>query len=337
MTMMRKIAGFLACAAALLAITLQPMPVHAQTFVSSNGLDTNTCTQAGPCLTFGKALSVASAGGVIYCLTPGDFGPLIIQKAITIDCASTGAAISNGFCPTFNGSTVCAAITVAAGATDVVTLRGLSLITPAFILTENGIRFISGAALHVRNCMIGSYENIGFGGAGLSGIGIFFNPSGGATAELYVQDTIISDNGLTQSGGGIVVQPTGSSSAHVELNRVVMERNKYGFFANGNNSTGVIAVQIRDSVVTGSTFNGISAFTSSAATAITVDHSSSNLNGGVGILAQGSAAFVFLKDATVMSNQTGLSASGGSIISYQNNSLMGNVNDGAPTRTLALQ
>src|SRR3954468_2300820 len=107
-------------------------------------------------------------------------------------------------------------------------------------------------------------------------------------------------------------------SARVELHRTVLENNTYGLFANGTGSTGLIAVQVRDSVVTGSAFNGISAFTSAgqSTTSITVDHTASTLNGSNGILAQGANAFVLLKDATVMSNGTGLSAvSGGNIFS----------------------
>ena len=58
------------------------------------------------------------------------------------------------------------------------------------------------------------------------------------------------------SGGGIIIQPTGSGSARVEISRTIVRNNTYGIFANGTGSTGLIAVQIRDSVVSGSTFNG---------------------------------------------------------------------------------
>ena len=334
---MRTIAAFVVAAAvSVLAVTIQITPVHAQatrTWVSSSGSDGNGCSQALPCLTFSHALSVTSAGGEISCLTPGDFGGVIIQKAISIDCAGTGAFISNGFCPFVNGTSACGAIIVEAGATDVVRLRGLSLMAPSNILNDNGIRFVSGAALHVRNCVIANYSQIGTGGVGNSGMGIWFNPASGTTASLYVQDTILSNNGLSQGGGGIVVQPVGSVAARVELNRVAMENNFNGFFANATLSSGIIGVQIRDTVVTGSASNGIAAFASSGAASITVDHSSSNLN-LVGIFAHGASAFVFLNGATVMSNQTGLSSeAGGSIFSYQNNAIL-NGSDAAPTGTI---
>ena len=48
-------------------------------------------------------------------------------------------------------------------------------------------------------------------------------------------------------------------------------------------------------------------------------------------------AFVFLANSTVMSNVTGLKASGGTIVSYQDNHLTGNVTDGAPNTVLSLK
>jgi hypothetical protein len=84
----------------------------------------------------------------------------------------------------------------------------------------------------------------------------------------------------------------------------------------------------------------ISAFAAAgkSLTSVAVDHSSSLLNGGNGILAQGSTGFVILTDSTVISNQTGLkSVNGGSIFSYGNNRLNGNVSDGAATGVLAVK
>src|SRR5262249_38242712 len=153
-------------------------------------------------------------------------------------------------------------------------------------------------------------------------------------ASLHVTDSVISGNGLATSGGGIIIQPAGSGSARVVIERTRVENNTYGIFANGTGSTGIISVQVRDSVVSNSKFSGISAFTAAgqSVTSIVVDRSSSLLSGANGIMAQGTGGFVFLRDSTVMSNVTGLSAvSGGAILSYQNNALTGNVTDGAPT------
>ena len=55
-----------------------------QTFVSATlGSDSNPCARSSPCLTFAAALA-QTAGGEIVVLDPGDFGPVIITKALTI-------------------------------------------------------------------------------------------------------------------------------------------------------------------------------------------------------------------------------------------------------------
>ena len=118
------------------------------------------------------------------------------------------------------------------------------------------------------------------------------------------------------------------------IERTHVEGNTYGIFANGTGSTGVIIVHIKDSVVANNVFNGISAYTAAGQSTVsmTVDRSSSLLNGADGILAQGTPAYVLLANSTVLSNITGLhSISGGNILSYQDNHLTGNVTDGAPT------
>ena len=124
----------------------------------------------------------------------------------------------------------------------------------------------------------------------------------------------------------------------IERSRVL--NNTFGIFANGLGSTGTTIVQIRDSVAAGSLFDGISAFSQSGASvvSVTVDRSSSLLNAEDGILAQGSGTFILVSESTVISNGTGLAATaGGNIFSYQNNHLTGNVTEGAPTAVLTMK
>ena len=87
-----------------------------RTFVSGVGDDANPCSRTAPCKTFAGAISKTTAGGEIDCLDPGGFGSLTITKAMTILCkyVSNGGVLVAGT----NG------ITVAAGANDVVVLKG---------------------------------------------------------------------------------------------------------------------------------------------------------------------------------------------------------------------
>jgi len=314
-----------ACAALLVLAALKtPAAAAERTWVSIGGADSNLCTRVSPCLTFQGAHDKTDPGGEINCLEEGSissfrYNGATLTKSITIDCAGTSAQ-SQGF--------------VIFGAGIVVVIRNLTI--NGFGLNGDGIVFLEGAALFVEHCAI---ANLNMGVAG-QGVGIQFAPKDGVAGNLYVTDSIIRNAGLASSGGGIIIQPALSASARVMIERTRVENNTYGIFANGTGSFGVIAVQVKDSVVANNRFNGISAFTAAgrSITSITVDRSSSVLNGQAGILSQSSNAFVFLGSSTVMGNGTGLSAvDGGSIFSYQNNQLTGNVSDGAPTGVLTVR
>jgi hypothetical protein len=203
-----------------------------------------------------------------------------------------------------------------------------------------GINFANGNALIVDHCTIENFDTNTTLNVGGPGIGIKIAPPDGTPMSVHILDSVISGNGLSQSGGGIVVQPTGTGSARVLIERSKVVNNTYGIFANGTGSTGLVSVQVHDTVVSNSKFSGISSFASAghSIVSIVVDHSSSLLNGANGILSQGGNAFVFLSESTVMSNVTGLNpVSGGAIFSYQNNRLTGNVTDGAPTAVLTVK
>jgi hypothetical protein len=294
-----------------------------RTFVSSAGSGT-ACTRVAPCADFQTAHDATTSGGSVYCLDPGDYGGifgLTITKSITIDCTGTQAGLTTSFNPV--------PITVNAPRI-VVILRGLSLLGKG--TGHVGINLIDAAVLHVDQCRISGFR-------GGLGHGIRLGSADGVIPHLYVTDSVVTNNGLPASGGGIVIEPGGSVRVTIERSRV--EQNTYGVFANGMDSSGPIVVQIHDSLVAGNAFNGISAFTAAppkATTSITVDRTSSILNGQAGILAQGVRGVVLLGNSTVMSNGIGLStADSGTIFSYQNNQLSGNASDGASPSVLAVK
>jgi hypothetical protein len=315
---MRTITSLFAGAAAML--TLLPVtPTHAipRTFVAGNGAGV-ACTRAAPCGNFQFAHDATDAGGEINCVDSGHFGQVTITKSITIDCAGALGVIST----TDVGVTINTAGVV-------VRLRNLML---QGLGTDSGpsIKFTAGAALFVENCtIIDNRDNIN--GAGIG----FFPPSG--TARLFVKDTIIGNNFLY----GVFIEPSATGSARVVLDGVRLERNRgVGVQAVGTFSSGPTLVQVRNSIVNGSTGEaGIRAVTQafSGVTSVTVDRSSSTFN-NAGVLTAGANAFVLLGRSAVISNTTGLSISGSTnVFSYQNNHMSGNVADGMPTALLALQ
>jgi hypothetical protein len=159
---------------AVLAICLWSGAAHAQasrTWVSGVGDDANPCSRTAPCKTFAGAISKTAAGGEIDALDPGGYGTVTITKGITID--GGGGQVASALASGTNG------IVVQAGPTSVVTLRNLSVngINGTGSGGLNGIRYLSGAALHVEHCNI-----FGFTGDGI-------NVATSTTAALFVTDT----------------------------------------------------------------------------------------------------------------------------------------------------
>src|SRR5215813_4615118 len=91
-----------------------------RTFVSGTGSDANPCSLAAPCRSFAGAIVQTNAGGEIAVLDTAGYGTVAINKAISIvneEGVEAGITVTSG-----DG------ITVAAGPTDTVNLRGLTLV-----------------------------------------------------------------------------------------------------------------------------------------------------------------------------------------------------------------
>src|SRR5580700_6017658 len=71
-----------------------------RSFVSSSGVDTNTCTIAAPCASFAQAYTKVGANGIVAALDPGKYGPIAITGPVTINgngwAAITAPAAGNG-------------------------------------------------------------------------------------------------------------------------------------------------------------------------------------------------------------------------------------------------
>src|SRR5919108_688209 len=112
-----------------------------RTFVSAEtGNDANPCTRTAPCRNFAAAIAQTAAGGEVVALDSGGYGPVTIGSAISL-VAPTGvyAGIT-----AFSGN----AVTVSAGSSDVVTLRGLTL---NGLGGSTGIAFDTGGTLYVQD------------------------------------------------------------------------------------------------------------------------------------------------------------------------------------------
>jgi hypothetical protein len=288
-------------AVAQAAVRTPPPPTpQMRTFVSGLGVDSYPCTAWEPCKTFSAALALTMAGGEIYVLNSADYGPVTINKAVTItsEGAVAGVLATSGV-----------GITINAGASDVINLRGLDI--DGGNSGSTGIQFSSGRSLNIQMSVV----------RGFAGSGINFAPTGAGT--LIVSDTTVTNNG----SNGILVTSSGSGPVNGALSRVAASGNGVGVFANG---TGV-NLALTDTVA-GNNNYGIGA----SASAVMVRNSTVS-NNAIGITAD-QTAIVRVGQSTVTANGTGWrSTNGGQVVSYGNNNVSGNSTDGAVNSTVALQ
>jgi hypothetical protein len=293
---------------------LASAPAFAQatrTWVSGVGDDANPCSRTAPCKTFAGAISKTAAGGEIDALDPGGFGALTITKAITID---GGGQVASVLVAGTNG------LVVAAGASDVVTLRNLQIqgLAPNASAGLNGVRLTSRAALIMDHMQINNFANYC----------IAFEPNA-ANSALVVTNSTVSNC----AQGGIFVAPQGVANVHASVSRTTSTRNNYGIAV----SDGAAAF-VTDSTMSANSTYGVLAYSASSPSGIVVKHSDVSGNGQYGIATSGANATVAASQTTVFSNGTGMKAFGGNIYSYGDNEVNGNTTtDGAPTATLPMK
>src|SRR5262245_9760486 len=265
-------------ALAVLAV-VPPGWAAARTFVSGAGNDANPCSLTAPCRTFVAALGATDTGGEIVVLESAGYGPVAINKPVSI-VAPPGvyAGIT---------ATVGTAVSVNAGSNAVVVLRGLVL---NGLGGTQGIVFNSGqgSALHLENLVIS-----GFTQAGVT------TPGGGA---LFVKDTI-------SRGNGIGISITGGATASME--RVRVERNNFGVAVNDGTAV------VRNCVASGNTTTGLFANPFSASPASLHLDNCLVANNGVGLRALnnfGGTATARIANSLVAGNTTGLQESNGGTV-----------------------
>ena len=163
-----------ALALVLCSVTLPSSATIQRTFVSSLGLDTNTCARDQPCRNFAAAIAQTTAGGEIVVLDSAGYGPVTVSKSIQITSPLGVYAGITGFTG--------AALSITAAASDAVVVRGLSL---TGLGASVGIDVNAASRVWVEGCVI----------SGFQGNGIRAFPT--TTLELYVRDTTVRNGGFT--------------------------------------------------------------------------------------------------------------------------------------------
>lgn len=178
------------------------------TYVSGTGSDTGGCTSPNiACRTFAYAISQTSPFGEIIVINPADYGPVTIAKSMSI--VAEGAGPAGIILPAGN------AITIAAGATDVVNLRGLTLDGEG--TAASGIALSSGGTLTISDCVVRHFANAG----------ILLTPLGTPLNVSIL--TSVMDN----DGSGLTVVGSGLTHTFLTVGKSVANYNTTGFSVTG--------------------------------------------------------------------------------------------------------
>lgn len=276
-----------------------------RTWVSGVGDDANPCSRTAPCKTFAGAISKTAACGEIDALDPGGYGAVTITKSITIDGTGTGASILASL---VNG------ITINAAATDVITIRGISI--NGFCNGISGINILQAKTVNVENCVIFRFN---------TGNGITVNETN--DLQLNVRNTVIRDNTLaginaTTSGGG--------NKVAITLDNVRLSGNGNGLHARSGSR-----VTAHNSVFSNNTTNGVFVDAAGANFASArIWNSDISNNGSTGIRA-GNVGNAGASGVELGQNQINFNVGNGVLIStggivetFSNNSIRGNGTDG---------
>jgi hypothetical protein len=286
-----------------------PANARARTFVASYGNDANPCTFGSPCKTFQVAVNAVDAGGEVTAIDSAGFGPILITKAVIItspDGVEAGIVAAAG----------ADAITINAGPTDAIGLRGLTINGAGIAL--NGITFNTGGSLTVQNCVIRN----------LTGQGINFVPS--VDSSLSVSHSYVGNNG----GHGILVRPSGLASATATFNYVETQYNGpsfYGIMLDAFSTSGTVIGSVKDSVSSNNGGGYLMQSGTSASNNLTVVRSvAANNHTGV----EGTAILsplLWISETTITNNV--INCNGG-VTSYKDNIVNGNGGDcSAPSAT----
>ncbi|MEO8674016.1 MAG: right-handed parallel beta-helix repeat-containing protein [Casimicrobiaceae bacterium] len=272
-----------------------------RTFVASYGSDANPCTITSPCRGFAAALAVTSQAGEIIVLDSAGYGPLTINKGVTI---TAPAGVYAGITAAFGQDAV-----IVNAPNDYVVLRGLDIRGAGSGV--NGINFVAGLGLTVENCAV-SY--MGYTGIVVSAIdsrvailGTQLRLNGQYGVAVNVGSTVtIARSAFVQNNAMGINVTNGSGLSPVNLSvvdSVLTSNGSFGVWVDAVLPVSTVAVSITGTTIAGSTMAGVWANSVFGATALVTAGGNSVVQNGHGFWLVGSAKLVLSRN--VISNNSG--------------------------------
>ena len=293
---------FLALAIFMFASVSIAQAQASRTWVSGVGDDVNPCSRTAPCKTFAGAISKTAACGEIDALDPGGYGAVTITKSITIDGTGTFASIL---------ASLVTGITINAAATDVITIRGISI--NGFCNGLRAMNILQAKTVNIEDCVMFRFN----------GPGILVNES--SDLALNIRNTVVRDN----VGAGLDMT-TSSGAVKFSISNSSFNGNSHGIHAKQRTQG-----TVDNSVMSNNTTNGAFSDAVGAGTVaiIRIWNSQMGNNGGSGVRAgnagNAGTAVIQIGQSQLNNNTTAgaLLTAPGILETFQNNSMEGNGNN----------
>ena len=294
----------------IIILCLEGAPASAQssrTWVSGLGTDSGSCPVTSPCMTFAFAYSQTTVGGEIDVLSPGGYGALTITHSISIYDDGSGEA---GILVAGNNG-----ITVSAGPTDVVNLRGL--IFNGTNASPAAIQILSAGLVTIQSSVIQEFTN---GASGTGGVTI--TPGSGTVGVVIQNSTIISNN------VGVFTKPASGATANVLIDHSVVNGNGGAGVRADATGGGTVIAAISNSSISLNAANGIISITGPGSSTVNVMNDVIFGNSGFGVVSNqkgGGISTVAVGGSMISNNLGGATdfVSGGALQSFATNQITG--------------
>lgn len=301
--------------------------LNSRTWVSGTGTDATGCgTIASPCRTLQFAHDQTAASGEINVKDAAGYGSIIVAKPISI--INDGVGVAGVLAPSGG-----AAITIVAGSSGDVTLKGLTIEGAG--AGTHGVQFSVGRNLTITDSHVSGFTVAGIG---------FYAP--GQTTGTITATRLLSNE------IGFAFEPSASQSAtsRIQIHDVVASGNTQGFqvvsrlaavnvavsntIASNNSGSGFVISQVSGYMTT--ILDGVTSNSNS------VGGSPANLTGfglynyvGPSV----AEAKLYIGRSTILGNNFGMYCSGNTnVLSFGNNQIVGNNLDiGCPLAAASLK
>jgi hypothetical protein len=283
--------------------------VHAQSQVfigAKTGMDAGNCTVNAPCREVNYALTQVVTGGEINIVESGNYANATINKSVTVQTApGVVASFSTNIGPCF---------AINAAATDVISLRGLSLNGQG--VAARGVSGNTAAAIQIDRLTVERFASQG----------IIFN---NVNSKNSVTNTIVTNCNI---GIGVGLINSGLNTIKAAIENCQVENCQTGYSLSALYALNLVSVTIRNSSAVHCTVTGFNhAGGSGSVTAMLEGILAMNNNTA---LRAGTNTAVRVSNSMIVQNDTGLNASGGgSILTRLNNTFENNSIPGAFTGT----